>query len=579
MLAIRASMVYRPPMHAVDWAIILAYGVVVAFIGLKVGRGHQSTEEFFLGGRRIPAWAALCSMVATELSAATFIAVPQNGYENAWWYLQYAIGSFIARVVLATWFLSLYYRLRLVTVYGFLRQRFGRRSELGSAWLFIGGRLVASGSRLFIAALAFATVTGFSVEMAILLAGTLAMAYTVWGGIRAVIWTDTLQGIVFLVAAATALCVIGTRVAGGLPSAWETAFEAGRLRVFHFPDWLHAGTAAEDVWDWLARGLDHFYVSHIAGSTSFVVAVMGGLFLTLATHGTDQDMVQRLLTTRSSRRGGWALVGSGLVKLPLDALFLAVGTGLWVFYRSPQAAFDGSYDISDAERILPIFVMHEVPAGLRGLIFAGLFAAAMSSLDSALNSLATTWVVNIRPGRMDPRSQVVTTRWATLIFGMLLIGAAVGLVAYKSSIEAAEAAARLPAMEAALAEFQRAGEDPATAARRIHEATIRMHAATDALGSGRLDLISLALSSMSVFYGGLLGAFLVGLCTVRRGTDRSVLAGMLLGSLAGILLFLHPTPLFLGKVVIAWPWWIPIGAAVSFIVGALSRSRDGGPHP
>ena len=481
-----------------------AYGLVVLWIGWRVGRGHQTSDELFLGGRRIPAWAAFCSMVATELSAATFIGVPHSGFLGAWFYLQFAFGSLIARFVLATWFLSLYYRLKLVTVYGFLLQRFGRPAELCASWFFLAGRLFASGTRLFIGALAFAVVTGLSVEASIVVAGAIAAIYTVSGGIRAVIWTDTLQGAVFIIAAVTALVVLHLKMDGGITTAFTVAGEMGKTTLFNLPDLNFMG--------------------HMSAANTLVAAILGGFFLTMATHGTDQDMVQRLLTTKSSRKGGLALIASGFANFPLTILFLSLGTCLWWYYLG----WAGDYSITDHERIFPIFVFNEIPTGLKGLIFAGLFAAAMSSMDSSLNSLATTWVVDIKGNRGTAEAKVRSTRNATLTFGLLEIVAAI--VAYKWYLVQQES-------------------------------------------GSTLSLVDIALSSMNIVYGGLLGAFLVGLLTPSRGTSCSVVVGMILSACLG-LTFALQAPLF-GQVYVAWPWWIVYGTVLSFAVGASVRSVAG----
>jgi SSS family transporter len=489
-------------MEALDWIVMAAYGALVLFIGWRVGRGHQNEEELFLGGRRIPAWAALCSMVATELSAATFIGVPHSGFRGPWFYLQFAFGSLLARIVLAKWFLSLYYRMKLVTVYGFLAQRFGRGAELCSSWFFLGGRLFASGTRLFIGALAFAVVTKLSVEGSIIVAGIIATIYTISGGIRAVIWTDTLQGAVFIIAAITALVALHGYVPGGLGEAFSVGGEMGKTKVFNL------------------ESLD--FLGHLSSGTTLLAALFGGFFLTMATHGTDQDMVQRLLTTKSSRRGGSALILSGVANFPLTILFLTLGLGLWWFYLG----WTGPYSIEDHERIFPLFVFNEIPAGLRGLIFAGLFAAAMSSMDSSLNSMATTWVVDIRGNRGTQKSKVIETRLSTLIFGVLEIGAAI--LAYKW--------------------YESTKDQP-----------------------GALNLVELALSSMTILYGGLLGAFLVGLLTPDRGTNESVVIGMLVSGAVGLALVLQPV--LFGQQYIAWPWWIVLGTLVSFAIGASVKSK------
>jgi len=495
-----------------------AYAAVVLWIGWRTGRGHQTTDDLFLGGRRIPAWAAFLSMVATELSAATYIAVPAASYGGDWAYLQFAFGALAGKLVLATWFIGRYHQMRLVTVYGFLERCFGRRVELLSSWFFLVGRLFASGSRLFIGALAFSTVTGQPMVPSILIAGVVAGIYTLSGGIRAVIWTDTLQGAVFVIAAVTALLVVLGNV-GGFGGVWDAAGSAGKTQVFHFP--ALGGPTAAEIWQ-------SFMTHYVSASSGFFVALFGGFFLTLASHGTDQDMVQRLLTTRDGRRGGAALVGSAITNFPLSALFLLLGTGLWAFYQSDLAGSVVEYDISDNKRIFPIFVLHEIPVGLRGLIFAGLFAAAMSSMDSALNALATTWVVNIRRDVKDPEDRLRMTRRATVVLGVLLVGAALACVVW-----------------------------------------------AEAMAASGFGLIDLALGSMTVLYGGLLGAFLVGMAT-RRGSERSVMTGMLTSGVLGLALLLQPLYVPGGEVVVAWPWWIILGTAVSFGIGVLGDGKRRG---
>ena len=508
-------------MHVLDWIVIGAYGAIVLWIGQRVGRNHQSSEELFLGGRRIPTWAALCSMVATELSAATFIGVPHAAYHSgSWAYLQYAFGSLLARIVLATWFISLYHRLKLVTVYGFLEQRFGRGSQLLSAWLFLVGRIFASGARLFMGALAFATATDMDMGPSILVAGGVAMIYTLSGGIRAVIFTDALQGAVFIIAAIASLIVLGMKGDGGIPGLLSQAADAHRTWVFSFPP-LFGGVSAESAWIFLGDHLggfaDRFLAFH--GGAPFIGALFGGFFLTMATHGTDQDMVQRLLTTKDGKRGGFALIASGVANFPLVLIFLTLGSALWAYYQSAPA-----YDISDHKRIFAIFVMHEMPTGLRGLIFAGLFAAAMSSLDSALNSLATTWVVDIRRNQVKTElEKVQSTRRATLAFGALIISAALICISWYRSL------------------------------------------------AGQVDLVGFALGSMTLVYGALLGAFLVALLTPGRGTNRSVIIGMVGGGIVGFALNLQPAFGFT-PAAFAWPWTIVLGTLVSFGIGVIPRS-------
>ncbi|MBW2386561.1 MAG: hypothetical protein JRG92_23270 [Deltaproteobacteria bacterium] len=484
-----------------DVAVMGLYAGLLLWIGQRATRGGLDASELMLGGRRLPAWAVLCSMVATELSAATFIGVPHAAYTGDWSYLQLAVGALIAKGILARWVIPLYHRAGVVTVYGFLALRFGERPRRVAALGFIGGRVMASGVRLFIAALALSAVSNVPIVPAIVGCGVLAGIYTVLGGIRAVVWTDVLQGALFVVAAVAILIALALQTAGGLGAIFEWASEHERNRVLYADPLFSLGDGR-----------------------AFGVALIGAFFLTLATHATDHDMVQRLLTTRDARGAGGALLGSALLNFPLSLVFLCIGTGLAHFYLT-----DPGYAIDDHARILPLFALHELPSGLRGLVFAGLFAAAMSSLDSAICAIATTWVsdVHAQPRtRIDPARRM---RRASVVFCAILIAAALSMAGY-------------------------------------HAALLRSGA-----GAG-FSLVDFALSSMTVLYGALLGIFALGLLTRTRGSQRSVLVAAALGAATGVGLFLHP--IILGRTHIAWPWWIPISAALTFAVAALGRTLD-----
>lgn len=502
-------------MRPLDWGVLVAYAALVLLIGW---RARRHGDDPLLAGRSIPAWAALCSLIATELSAATFIGVPHAAYLGDWSYLQLVIGSALGRLAVASWMIGLYHRLDLVTVYGLLGRRFGRKSQRCAAWLFLVGRVLASGVRLFIAALAFATVTGASVELAIVATGVIATTYTRVGGIEAVIATDVLQGAVFLIAALVTLVALLGLLDGGAPALLAAAGAAGKTAIVHLPVLSDiSGTSADAVWGQLGAGLRAL----LGRADSLPAALVGGVFLALAAQGTDQDLVQRLLATRDGRGGARAMAASGFASIPVVLLFLLLGTCLWGLH-DPSAALTpaGAFPAPvDDKRVLPEFALLYLPAGLRGLLFAGLFAAAMSSLDSAINALATSWVVDLREAPVARREAVLGR--ATLVFSALLITAALLFVRY---------------------EQQTTG----------------------------LSLVELALSAMSVVYGGLLGGFLTALLTPTRGRDGSVRAGMLVGAAVGLALFLQPLWTD-GPPAIAWPWWIPIGALVSLSIGALPR--------
>ncbi|MCG8590773.1 MAG: sodium:solute symporter [Proteobacteria bacterium] len=465
------------------------YAALVLGIGWASVRRGGDARELQLGGRALPAWAVLCSMVATELSAATFIGVPQAAFAGDWSYLQFAFGALAGKLVIAAVVVPRYHARGVVTVYGWLSDRYGPHTRRAAAATFALGRIAASGARLFIAALALSVATGWPLEAAIAVCGVLAAAYTIVGGIRAVVWTDVLQAFVFVTAAGVALWV----ASGSDPGCWGGACEAGRTRVFHWEPLLS-----------------------LTQTNLFGVALAGGFFLTLATHATDHDMVQRLLCTRSARGGSRALVGSALLNFPLTALFLALGTALACFYAQP-----GAPALDDSARVVPAFALEALPAGARGLLFAGLFAAAMSSLDSAICAIATTAVVDLWP-HDDPAGAAHRMRRTSAVVALLLVAAALGMASY--------------------------------------------HRLLSDAGTG-LSLVELALSAMTLVYGGLLAVFALGFASRTPLGDRAGLAGLATGVVLGTGLFLHPV--LLGETLVAWPWWIPLaGLGAAGVAGA-----------
>lgn len=488
-------------MTGLDVAVVAAYAIVLLAVGARAARGQHTAEDLALGARRLPTWVVLCSMTATELSAATFIGVPQAAYTGDWSYLQLAVGALLAKAWLARHVIPLYHRLGIVTVYGFLARRFGRATHRGAALAFVAGRILASGARLFIAALAVSVVTGFPSGAAIGLAGGVAALYTLAGGIRSVVYTDALQGAVFLAAALALVGAIVVVAPEGLAGVLTWAEPDDRTRILHLEPFVS-----------------------LADGRALGSAVIGAFFLSLATHATDHDMVQRLLTTRTGRSGGRALMGSAWLNFPLTALFLLIGTGIAAVQAKAPAAV-----IDDPSRVLPVFALHALPAGLRGLVFAGLFAAAMSSLDSAICAIATTWVNDVRRGDASGRAGARAIRLASAAVAAALIGSAIAMEHY--------------------------------------------HAALHAADGGGPSLVEFALASMSIVYGGLLGVFGVGLLTRRRGSPRSTVAGLATGAAAGLALFLHP--LWVGETRIAWTWWIPISAGLAFAVAAVGRTPSG----
>jgi SSS family transporter len=522
-----------PGLLFADWAVIGVYFAGVALIALRVSPGQRSTRDFFLGGRSLPWWAAALSIVATETSAVTFIGVPLAAYRNDWSLLQLVLGFVVGRVLLAAFFVRVFYRRDFETVYGYLAERFGGWVRTLACAFFLGGRVVASGVRLFAGCLALAVAINLSEEAlgaVVLAVGVFGTVLACAGGIRAVVWADVILGLTFIAAAAGSAVWILGEIPGGIQAVLAAPELPAKLRI-------------------LDLDLDR------TKPYTLLAGLAGGTILTLATHGTDQDIAQRMLTCRNARGGSLSLLASAAIILPLMTLFLAVGTLLYFFYSSQP----GGAQPSGMNDLFPTFITRELPSGLRGFVMAGLLAACVSSLTSVLNALASTTISDFyRPlrqrlrrrlapggkeGEADSRHYVAMSRAATVLWGGLLVLTA---IAFAGSQE---------------------------------------------------NIIDVALSALTYFYGALLGVFLLGIFT-RRGSPLSITVGMVLSVCVVLLLQLQrfatlpeTAPYSVQRLLellpagwstsvlarvpeIAWPYWTIAGTCVSLAVGAL-----GGPAP
>ena len=406
-------------LHALDLTVLALYLAGVVGVGWHLGRQTRDLRDYFLSGRRTPGWAILASIVATETSTVTFLSVPAfafaanaRGEGGNWTFLSLALGSMCGRVCVAWLLLPRYFRGELFTVYQALRQRFDVRVQRAASALFLGTRCLADGIRLMATALILTALTRWSDPVAILIIAGVTILYTWLGGMKAVIWTDVLQWCVYLGGA----CAAGWALLERIPGGWETALEVSRshdkLRVFDFS------------WE-------------LSRSYTFWAGLVGGAFLTTATHGTDQLMVQRYLSARNRREATGALLGSGLAILVQFALFLGLGTLLFVYYREAGVALPESV-AARPDRVFPHFVVTELPAGVRGLVIAAIFAAAMSTLSSSLNSLATAALTDFRhspaSGRAGSGPAVSAARRWTLWWGLVQAGVALATARMETRI-------------------------------------------------------------------------------------------------------------------------------------------------
>lgn len=468
-------------MHYVDLGIILAYLAGITLFGARFRKGQTSLRDYFLGGRTAPWWAISLSIVSAETSTLTIVGTPALAFSGNLGFLQIVFGYLLARVVISILLLPHYFRGELFTAYELMRRRFGERVRKLTAGIFLVTRAMAEGVRVFAISLVISIVLGTGEIVSIVLIVLLTLFYTFEGGMTAVIWTDVVQMSLYIVGAVASFIVI----LGKIPGGWEhVAAVAGAAHKFTIFDFRFAPT-----------------MEFFSRTYSFWAGVAGGCFLTTATHGTDQLMVQRLLSARDERQSRLALLSSWAVILVQFVLFLLIGVLLFVYYGDQHLPAPAQKD-----RIYPEFVWNQLPPGLSGLIIAAILAAAMANLSAALNSLASTTVVDFFGARAKGANEgqsMRRARMATVVWGMVLLAIAIVARGSKSVLEA-------------------------------------------------------GLTIGSIPMGALLGVFLLGVLT-KTPREGAAMAGVAAG-LGTILYVKLCTP-------IAFTWYVLIGTIVTFGVG------------
>ncbi len=383
-----------------NYAVLVAYLAALVVMGAYFSRREKSTDDYFLAGRRVPWWAAGLSIFGGGLSALTYMAIPAIAFAGDWVLILTYIVPVALIPIVVRWYIPFYRRLRVTTAYEYLERRFNLPTRLFASAYFILFQFGRMAIMLFLPAVALATVTGLNVYWCILLMGVLATAYTVLGGIEAVIWTDVLQVVVLAGGAVLILCTLAARVDGGLGGIVSAAAERGKFRTFIWrADWTK-----EVVW----------------------VMVLGSFLSALMPNTADQSVVQRYLATSDERGAARAAWTSALLGIPTGFLFFFLGTAFFVFYRlhHPEMLPPGT----DSTAILPLFVMQQMPPGVSGLVIAGIFAAAMSTIDNGMNAIATAFTTDFyrraRPA-CSQRHYLRLARIVTLASGAVATAAAV----------------------------------------------------------------------------------------------------------------------------------------------------------
>jgi SSS family solute:Na+ symporter len=361
----------QSPFHALDYAALVLYLVALVWMGFYFSKRGKTTDDFFLAGRRIPWWAAALSIFGTQLSAITFMAIPAKAFATDWAPILMNLGIILVAPVVVFCFLPFLRRLSLTTIFQYLELRFSPPIRMYGSLSFIAYQLGRMGIVLLLPALALSTVTGFDVYACIVVMGLLSTLYTFLGGIEAVVWTDVMQSFVLLGGGLICLGVVFVNVDGGLVGVWDVAVSHDKFHIFNFDG-----------------GVNPF------NSTVFWVVIVGGFFTQLVPYLSDQALVQRFLTTPTERLAARSVWVHAIIVVPASLLFFGLGTALFAFYKSQPAALQPSAQSHDI--ILPWFVATQLPSGIAGLVIAGLFAATMSSVDSSINSVATSLVRHTR---------------------------------------------------------------------------------------------------------------------------------------------------------------------------------------
>jgi len=479
---------------SIDLVVVLVYLAATISIGLWLARSHTTAGEYFLGARNLPTWAILLSIVSTETSALTVISVPGIGARGDLTFLQLAFGYLVGRFLVAAWLLPGYFRGDQDTAYQRIENRFGRRTRQVASSVFLITRALGDSVRVFATAIPMAVVSGWSIPASILAIGVISLMYTWVGGFKAVVWTDVMQLSVYLAGGVAALWIAWT-LAGGPAASLALAADAGKLRLFDFS-------------------------INFSATYTFLGGLVGGSLLSAASHGTDHLIVQRLLASSSLSAARKALVGSGIMVIAQFLLFLLIGVAIWSANLAPAD--------QPADQLFSRFIVQHLPTGLAGLMIAGILAAAMSTISSSINSMASSTTHDLYAGltgRSDPHHLLRVGKLFSATWGVLLIIGAFFFYAYTARNDS--------------------------------------------------PVVVLALSIASVTYGGLLGTYI--LAGTSPGVQGRDVIGALIVTVGVMLMVVFAGPIgaatgsallaTLGK--LAWPWYVPIGTLLTIIVGTL----------
>jgi SSS family transporter len=460
----------------------VVYLIGIAVFGIISGGKQRTIKDYFLGSTVVPWWAVCFSIVAAETSTLTFISIPGLSYLTNLNFLQVAFGYLLGRIIVAVLFLPAYYKGELKTAYTFLETRFGSKTRNYASIVFLFTRTAADGVRLFATAIPLKLLLNIDYPVAIICIASVSLIYTYTGGVKGIIWVDVVQMFIYIFGALLA----GFFILNLLPEGWNSvvfaASEGNKFQVFN-------------------SGFSGTIKDFFSDPYTLIGGILGGTFLSMASHGTDQLIVQKLLAAKNLRESKKAVIGSGVIVILQFVLFLVLGVMLFAYY--------GRIDLKPDE-IFPNFIIHILPPGVSGIIIAGLFAAAMSTLAGSMSSLSSSTIMDLyQPIFGSRRNELFISRIITIFWAMMLVLSAVFFMNTSTAV------------------------------------------------------VELALSIASFTYGGLLGTFLLGLL-IKRANQTNALIGFTVGII--VMIFVISFKL------VAWTWYTIIGVGVTLLFGYVTST-------
>lgn len=468
----------------IDYLIVGVYLIAVAVFGKIRGGKQKNVKEYFIGSKEVPWWVISFSIVAAETSTLTFISIPGLSYLTNLNFLQLTFGYFIGRIIVAAYFLPAYHKGELTTAYSYLENRFGKKTRSFASIVFLFTRTASDGVRLFATAIPLYLLIDISPILAIIIIAIVALLYTYTGGLKGVIWVDAVQMFIYIGGAIISIYFLLHLIPGNMTEIFSLPEISKKLNIINFG---------------FSGGINNFF----SQPYTLLSGIIGGAFLSMSSHGTDQLIVQRLLAARSLADSKKAIITSGVVVIFQFALFLILGVLLYAYY--------GSMEIRSDE-IFPKFIIEVLPTGIKGIIIAGLFAAALSTLAGSITSLSSSSVMDLYLSfkkSVDEKKSLLLSKLLTIFWSVMLIISAFIFM-----------------------------ESPRA-------------------------VVELALSIASFTYGGLLGTFLLGLIN-KKARQEDAIAGFT----SGIFVMIAVISLKL----VAWTWFILIGVTVTLIIGSLLAS-------